>query len=88
MSDSVTAKVSVFVRCRPLSSKERMGRRCLSITRDSVNVGDKAFNFETIFGEESTQQQLYESCVKDLIAGCFQGYNGTVFACEFCVFIH
>jgi len=83
MADSVTSKVSVFVRCRPLSSKERMGRRCLTITKDSVNVGDKPFNFEAIFGEDSTQGLLYDSCVKDLVAGCFKGYNGTVFACKY-----
>lgn len=82
MGDAVTSKVSVVVRCRPLSAKEKQGRRCLSISKDAINIGDKTFTFENVFGEDSNQISIYDSCVKELVVGCFKGYNGTVFACK------
>ena len=83
MNEQVTSKVSVFVRCRPLTGKEKLGNRCLSIQNDTIQVGDKVFNFEGVFGEESDQFDIYSSCVTSLVGGCFQGYNGTVFACKY-----
>jgi kinesin family protein 4/21/27 len=61
--------------------KERQGRRCLTINRDTIQVGEKAFNFEAVFDEDTNQALIYGKCVKHLVEGCFQGYNGTVFAC-------
>lgn len=82
MNDSVSARVGVFVRCRPLSTKEQMGKRCLSIANDTIHLGDKTFNFESVFGENTAQATIYDNCAKHLVEGCFLGYNGTVFACK------
>lgn len=80
------ANVSVAVRCRPLMGREiTINRRCLSFQPqdNAIIVGDKTFVFETIFGEKSTQEEIYNSCVGPLIEGCFKGLNATVFACEY-----
>ena len=82
MSSSINTRVGVFVRCRPLLPREQLGKRCLTITGDIIHVGDKNFNFESVFGEESTQSVIYDHCVRHLVDGCFQGYNGTIFACK------
>lgn len=84
-STSVSSKVGVYVRCRPLNSRELQGRRCLSIKNDTVFVGDKKFAFEHIFDENAAQLDIYEACVKSLVDGCFKGFNATVFACKFVI---
>jgi hypothetical protein len=82
MSDAVNSRVSVVVRVRPLMHKEVQGRRCLSISNDSIHIGEKKYNFESIFGEDSHQRDVYNASVRPLVEGCFRGYNATVFACK------
>jgi kinesin family member 21 len=85
MGDAINSKVDVCVRCRPLSAKEQMGKRCLTVANDTVVLGDKSYNFHRIFDETATQSSIYDCSVRSLIDGCFKGFNGTVFACMFCV---
>lgn len=77
------SKVDVYVRCRPLTGKELLGKRCLSVSNeDTIIINDKRFNFKNVFDEYSTQDDIYDICVKSLVKGCFKGYNATVFACN------
>jgi hypothetical protein len=46
-----------------------------------VKIGkDRAFTFDAAFGIDSSQEDVFEICVKNQILGCFQGYNATVLA--------
>ena len=85
--DTLSSKVSVLVRCRPLAGRELLGKRCLTLSKDTIQIGDKTFNFDSVFGEESNQSAIYESCVRSLVSGCFHGYNGTIFACKLKVWL-
>lgn len=77
--------VRVAVRIRPQISREviDMCQVCTNVTPGEPQVWlgkDTAFTFDHVFNIDSTQTQVYESCVKDLVDGCFSGYNATVLA--------
>ncbi len=76
------SKIKVALRCRPFLSNETNKRKALNFSTDSVVIGDKKYQFEQVFDERSSQTDVYEFCVKSLVEGCFEGYNGTVFACK------
>ncbi|KAI8607398.1 kinesin motor domain-containing protein, partial [Chytriomyces sp. MP71] len=40
----------------------------------------KGYNFDTVFGTEAGQRDVYETAVGPLIEKCLEGYNGCVFA--------
>lgn len=33
-----------------------------------------------MFKDNSPQSQVYDSCVRDLVMGCFEGYNAAILA--------
>ncbi|DBA02863.1 TPA: LOW QUALITY PROTEIN: hypothetical protein N0F65_006653 [Lagenidium giganteum] len=41
---------------------------------------DRAFTFDSIFGVDSTQDEVYEQCALPLVQGFVEGYNATVLA--------
>lgn len=41
---------------------------------------EKIYTFDYVFGEESTQEQVFEATTKNLIDSVLQGFNATVFA--------
>ena len=77
-------KVQVCVRCRPLHSREvYKGHFVLSSDRVLVKTNEaKEYVFDKVFGETSTQSDIFDSCIENLVEGCFEGYNATVFACK------
>uniref|UniRef100_H2ZP55 Kinesin motor domain-containing protein n=1 Tax=Ciona savignyi TaxID=51511 RepID=H2ZP55_CIOSA len=79
------SSVQVALRLRPQSSKERIEGCliCAQVTpgEPQVTLGkDKSFTFDHVFDVDSTQQEIFERCVNDLVKGCFDGYNATVLA--------
>lgn len=76
------SRIKVALRCRPFLGSETNKRRVLSFTTDSVVIGEKKYQFEQVFDDKSCQSDVYDFCVKSLVEGCFEGYNGTVFACK------
>lgn len=83
--------VAVAVRCRPLNSREAAeGRQAVvQVDRElrQVAIGRpgelaKAFTFDVVFGEEASQEQVYEGVARRLVDSVMQGYNGAgVFLC-------
>lgn len=77
--------VRVAVRCRPLVSKEIIegcqpcARTCPS-NQSIVLGGDKTFSYDYVFGEESSQVQIYDACVSKLLPKVFEGFNVTILA--------
>lgn len=76
--------VRVAVRIRPQIPHEvNICRICTTVTPGEPQVllgKDKAFTFDHVFDMHTVQESVYETCVKDLVEGCFEGYNATVFA--------
>ena len=77
--------VRVAVRVRPFVTKERVEqcRSCVrvhSAERQVVLGKDRAFSFDYVFGEGTSQQQVFDDACATLVERCFQGYNATVFA--------
>lgn len=78
------SSVRVAVRIRPQTSKEIIANCeiCTIVTPNEPQVclGKDAFTFDYVFDSDSKQVQIYETCVKNLVEGCFNGYNATVLA--------
>ncbi|KAJ8247502.1 hypothetical protein GJAV_G00247130 [Gymnothorax javanicus] len=77
--------VQVAVRVRPLLPKELLHSHESCITADPeerrVTLGhDRHFHCDFVFGEGSSQEEVYSACIQPLIEAFFQGFNATVFA--------
>eukprot|EP01132_Coremiostelium_polycephalum_P010331 gene10331-12684_t len=77
--------VRVALRARPLSNKE-LNERAEEVIRyidgePQVAIGkDQTFTFDYVFNGRSKQQDIFESCVYQLVESLFQGYNSTILA--------
>jgi hypothetical protein len=63
----------------------------LSGESNQIVIGkDKLFTFDYVIPPKTTQNELYDHCVKGLVQSLFEGYNATVFAYgqTVCVFIY
>lgn len=40
----------------------------------------RTFTFDVVYGEESTQNEVYDECGFSLVESVLEGYNGTMFA--------
>ncbi|XP_055899663.1 kinesin-like protein KIF21A isoform X3 [Biomphalaria glabrata] len=75
--------VRVAIRIRPQNGREKidMCQTVTSVTEHQVLLGkDKAFTFDYVYDTPTQQESIYNTCVRGLIEGCFEGYNATVFA--------
>lgn len=45
-----------------------------------MDCKDSPFTFDRTFDMNSTQEQVFDSCVKNLVLGCFNGFNASVLA--------
>ena len=46
-----------------------------------LRIGATAeFSYDRVFGQSSSQDEIYEICSRNLILGCFSGYNATILA--------
>ncbi|XP_025266551.1 kinesin-like protein KIF19 [Camponotus floridanus] len=84
-------KLMVAVRIRPLVQNEN-GTRCLHAVNNKMVVledqdsdkqkraAPRQYLYDIIFGENSTQEEVYEATTKNLAQDVLNGYNATVFA--------
>ncbi len=85
--------MSVFVRVRPpkeeRESNESRGQNLGRLTFDAggqhvtQHVGRKhikKFTFDRVFGEQSTQVQVFNHVGRTVVDGALQGFNGSIFA--------
>lgn len=73
-------KVKVYIRCKPLLSHEVTTRPCVTINNQSnqVSIGEKVFFFDNVFNTNTSQLLIYNTTIKPLVDGIFQGFNATV----------
>ncbi|KAM6299768.1 kinesin-like protein KIF3A [Aegotheles albertisi] len=84
--------VKVVVRCRPLNEREKATGYKMAVNvdemrgtitvhkTDSSNEPPKTFTFDTVFGPESKQLDVYNLTARPIIDSVLEGYNGTIFA--------
>ncbi|XP_040306227.1 kinesin-like protein KIF27 isoform X2 [Herpailurus yagouaroundi] len=77
--------VKVAVRIRPLLCKEVLHNhqacvRVIPNTQQIIIGKDRVFTFDFVFGKNSTQDEVYNACIKPLVLSLIEGYNATVFA--------
>ncbi|ELW68452.1 kinesin-like protein KIF27 [Tupaia chinensis] len=77
--------VKVAVRIRPLLCKEVLHNhqvcvRVIPNTQQIIIGRDRVFTFDFVFGKNSTQDEVYITCIKPLVLSLIEGYNATVFA--------
>ena len=70
---------------RPLLPKEKLAgeQMCVKVvpkTNQLVLGSNRAFTFDHLLSSKIGQEDVYEKCVDNLVTGCFDGYNATVFA--------
>ncbi|TRY72220.1 hypothetical protein TCAL_03875, partial [Tigriopus californicus] len=79
------SSVRVAVRIRPQLPREIIEacKVCITKTPGEPQAwlgSNKAFTYDHVYDSESQQEEVYEDTVKELIDGCFEGYNATVLA--------
>ncbi|XP_066223995.1 kinesin-like protein KIF27 isoform X2 [Saccopteryx leptura] len=77
--------IKVAVRIRPLLCKEILHKhqvcvRVIPNTQQIIIGRDRVFTFDFVFGKNSTQDEVYNTCIKPLVLSLIEGYNATVFA--------
>ncbi|XP_068204248.1 kinesin-like protein KIF3A [Palaemon carinicauda] len=85
--------VRVVVRVRPLSDSERKANYKCSVESDDLNCSvhvknpsaqagepPKVFTFDSVFGPESKQVDVYNLAARPIVENVLEGYNGTIFA--------
>lgn len=74
------------IRVRPLNEYEKSMNvlSCLEIENKDIYLGKmneyKKFSFDHLFGETTSQEQIYEVVGKPLAKFFIDGYNGCIFA--------
>lgn len=85
--------ISVAIRIRPLSESEIAGGHGIAFERipnhnqvgqikDGHLTGGQTFDFDKVYDEEATTNQIYISSARNLVANVMKGINGTIFACK------
>lgn len=85
--------IKVVVRCRPMNETENSAnyRNIVEVmpVEGSVMLRNpaaseydppKTFTFDTVFGQDSTQLDVYNLAARPIVQNVLEGYNGTIFA--------
>uniref|UniRef100_A0A8C5I153 Kinesin heavy chain n=1 Tax=Gouania willdenowi TaxID=441366 RepID=A0A8C5I153_GOUWI len=75
--------IKVLCRFRPLNKSEIIrGDKFIPIFQeeDAVILGGRTYVFDKVFPTNTTQEQVYNTCAKQLVKDVLDGYNGTIFA--------
>eukprot|EP01084_Bolivina_argentea_P270852 460665_1 len=83
--------VKVAVRCRPLNRREKdlkckyvievdSNNNQMVLNRPSSKQSCKSFRFDYVYGDDSSQKEVYADTAYPLVESVLEGYNGTIFA--------
>uniref|UniRef100_A0A1Q3G2R5 Kinesin-like protein n=1 Tax=Culex tarsalis TaxID=7177 RepID=A0A1Q3G2R5_CULTA len=92
-SEGEIENVRVVVRVRPMDKNELDSgaqniiktdktNRCITVYKPNANSSEppKVYFFDNVFGEESTQIDLYVDTARPIVDKVLEGYNGTILA--------
>ncbi|XP_055643245.1 kinesin-like protein KIF3A [Toxorhynchites rutilus septentrionalis] len=92
-SEGEIENVRVVVRVRPMDKNEIEAgsqniikadpcNRCITVYKPNANSSEppKVYYFDNVFGEESTQIDLYVDTARPIVDKVLEGYNGTILA--------
>lgn len=83
---SLATRVRVVCRVRPLSLNEALTEAKVVLIVDDKTVcvheteNPSAYTYDTVFGDEASQEEIYESVGKKTLSDFFRGFNGTILA--------
>jgi kinesin family protein 11 len=82
---AIESHVQVAVRCRPLNEREKASGRppivqCKTNTNEIVVTKRKNYSFDKVYGQYSTQKDVFKATVRPVVDEALAGYNCTVFA--------
>ena len=62
--------------------RENNRRQCIEPDQDDekLQIGAKEFGFDRVFSDNSSQEEIFNTCARNLILGCFSGFNATILA--------
>uniref|UniRef100_A0A8C2DKH9 Kinesin-like protein n=1 Tax=Cyprinus carpio TaxID=7962 RepID=A0A8C2DKH9_CYPCA len=80
MVDAAECCVKVMCRFRPLNESEitRGDKYIPKFKEDTVVISP--YIFDRVFPPNTTQEQVYDTCAKQIVKDVLDGYNGTIFA--------
>lgn len=79
------SNVRVAVRLRPLNSRERLAGSnelilCDPVTRQIAAGSEHCFTYDSVFGPDSLQDDLFNELAKPLLDTFISGFNCTILA--------
>ncbi|DBA00638.1 TPA: hypothetical protein N0F65_003567 [Lagenidium giganteum] len=84
---SQTDNIRVLLRIRPTSELETASRRCVELSADGKSIAlapsslqEKRFTFDQVFGDRSTQDDIFQDAGRMAVDNAINGYNGSIFA--------
>ncbi|XP_050976007.1 kinesin heavy chain [Labeo rohita] len=83
MVDAAECCVKVMCRFRPLNESEiNRGDKYIPKFKgeDTVVISGKPYIFDRVLPPNTTQEQVYDTCAKQIVKDVLDGYNGTIFA--------
>ncbi|XP_064419297.1 kinesin heavy chain isoform X3 [Latimeria chalumnae] len=83
MADPAECSIKVMCRFRPLNEAEILrGDKFIPKFKgdDTVVLGGKPYVFDRVLPPNTTQDQVYNACAKQIVKDVLDGYNGTIFA--------
>ncbi|CAN9498436.1 unnamed protein product [Ophioblennius macclurei] len=83
MADAAECGVRVMCRFRPLNEAEiNRGDKYIPKFKedDTVVITSKPYVFDRVLPPNTSQEQVYEQCAKQIVKDVLGGYNGTIFA--------
>lgn len=85
MSATTASNVRVAVRLRPLNAREQLAESTEAIAysphSSQIHAGpEHCFTFDSVFGPETGQQEVFETLARPLLETFINGYNCTILA--------
>ncbi|KAM3584843.1 uncharacterized protein V6R79_000558 [Siganus canaliculatus] len=83
MMDAAECGVRVMCRFRPLNEAEiTRGDKYIPKFKedDTVVIASKPYVFDRVLPPNTSQEQVYDQCAKQIVKDVLGGYNGTIFA--------
>lgn len=84
MADPAECSIKVMCRFRPLNTAEiQRGDKFIPVFKgdDTIVIGQgKPYVFDKVLPPNTSQEQVYNACARQIVKDVLDGYNGTIFA--------